>query len=395
MLEFLLFALLGIFVGIVFGLVPGLHPNFLILLTPLLFSVSAAPQNLICFVVAMAVSNAIVDFLPSILFGAPEEGTELSVNPGHRMLLEGRGYQAVKLAVTGGLLAVAVLAVLFPVIIIVFPLIYGFLQPALFFLLLGISLYMILTEEGAKKLLSGVCFLFAGVIGLSLQRLPLDSTVMLFPVLSGMFGASVLAMQFRKRGIIIGKQKPEEYISRRLIKRSVIFGSLGGIFSGLLPGVGTSQVASLATVDKNEKSFLLTLGALATSNIIISVISLWLIGKTRSGAAVIIDNFLSLSLPDVFLVLFVALFAGAVSALAALRLAKVFLHIIEKINYVIVSKIVFIAVFAMVIVFTGVYGLLLFAVCASLGIFAYLSKIKMSVMMAVLLVPTIIFYYPF
>ena len=394
MLELLLFVLLGILAGILFGLVPGLHPNFLVVLAPVLF-VLVPGENLVAFIVSMAVANSISDFIPSILLGAPEEGTELSVSPGHRMMLEGRGYQAVKLAVTGGMLSVIVLCVLFPAVVLLFPLIYRILQPSLFFVLVWISFYMVLAEGRGKMLVAGFCFLFSGIIGVSLHSFPLDGSLSLFPVLSGLFGASILVMQFRQGDIRIQKQKPDEYVSRRLLTRSAFFGSIGGIFSGLLPGVGASQVASVATVDKNEKSFLVTLGALATANIVISIMSLWLINKSRSGVAGILGSAMEIAFSDVVLVLFVALFATAVAVLVTLKLSKLFLHFISSINYVLVSKAVFVIIVASVAAFTGIYGLLLFFVCASLGVFAYLSRIRMSVLMGVLLLPTVIFYFPF
>ncbi len=395
MLELFLFVVLGIIVGILFGLIPGLHPNFLLLLSPLLFSISASPQNLIAFVMAMAVSNSISDFIPSILLGAPDEGTELSVNPGHRMLLSGQGYQAVKLAVVGGLFSVIIISILFPLVALLFPVVYAYLQPVLFFVLSLVSIYMILAEGGKGKIIALVCFLLAGAVGIYSRSIPIDASLLLFPILSGLFGGSILIMQFRKYDVRLEKQRPEEYVSGRLIKRSALFGAVGGIFSGLLPGVGASQMASVATVDKNEKSFLVTLGALAASNIIISVVALWLIGKARSGASVIIANFTALSFGDVLLVLSVALFAAAVASLITLKLAKIFLLLVERINYVLVSKAVFVIILAVVVVFTGVYGLFLFVVCTSLGIFAHTSKIRMSVLMGVLLLPTTVFYYPF
>jgi putative membrane protein len=395
MLELLLFIVLGIVVGIIFGLAPGLHPNFLILMVPILFSLSISPLNLLVFIVAMAVANAISDFIPSILFGAPEEGTELSVMPGHKMLLAGQGYQAIKLAAIGGMFSIVFLCIIFPATIFIFPFIYATLSPLLFFLLAAIAIYMILTEKGNKKIIAVFCFFLSGMIGISLSRLPLDSTLSLFPVLSGLFGASTLLMQFRHKNIRVKNQQPEEYVSRRLVSRSVIFGSLGGIFSGILPGVGTSQIASLATVDKNEKSFLVTLGALSASNIMISIMSLWLISKARSGLAIMIGNFIDLTFQQVLLIMFVALLSAAISVIITLKLAKFFLHIIENVNYVMISKIIFIIISVAVLISTGFYGILLFMICTALGIFVHISKIKMSILMGVLLLPTIIFYAPF
>jgi putative membrane protein len=388
--------LLGIAVGIIFGVIPGLHPNFLIIVAPLMLSFFSSTENLIGFVVAMAVSNAISDFISSILFGAPEQGTELSVTPGHRMLLAGHGYQAVKLAVMGGLFSIVFVCVLFPAVAFIFPFIYKSISPFLFFVLIVVSLYMIFSERAPGKIIAAfICFGLAGIVGISLNNLSLNPALSLFPVLSGLFASAVLIVQFRRKPVKIPRQKPDEYVSPRLVKRSVIFGSVGGIFSGLLPGVGTSQIASLATVDKNEKSFLVTIGAIGTSNIIISIISLWLIGKTRSGVALIISGFESIDFYDVVLVLFVALLAGAIAASLTLKLARIFLGIIEKADYSLISKFIFSVILLSVIITTGLAGVILFAVCSSIGIFAYMSGIKMSCLMGVLLLPTIIFYFPF
>jgi len=388
----LLFLFLGIAVGIVFGIIPGLHPNFLVVFAPLMFF-SSTSEEIIVFVVAMSVSNVISDYIPSILFGAPEEGTELSVTPGHRMLLAGHGRQAIKLAVMGSVFSVLLICLLFPAIILVFPAIYSLLQPLLFFLLAAISVYMVLAQDHVIE--AALCFVLSGIVGVSLHNFPIDASLALFPVLSGLFGASMLIVQFRQKVVAVKKQKPDEYVSPRLVKRSVLFGSLGGIFSGLLPGVGTSQVASLATVDKNEKSFLVTLGALATSNILISIVSLWLIGKARSGASIIIANYAALGFNDVLLILFTAVFAAGVAAIVTLRLSGMFLGIIEKVNYVTVSKIIFLVILSSVAIFSGFFGLFLFFSCTALGLFAYLSRIRMSCLMAVLIVPTMMFYFPF
>src|SRR3989338_2185931 len=103
MLEILLFVLLGIIVGIIFGLIPGLHPNLIILFVPLLAGLNLSTLPLIAFIVSIGISNTFLDFIPSMLFGAAEAGEELTVLPSHRMLLEGNGYDAVKLAVIGGI----------------------------------------------------------------------------------------------------------------------------------------------------------------------------------------------------------------------------------------------------------------------------------------------------
>ena len=108
MLEIILFVLLGAAAGIGFGLVPGLHPNAIIIFVPIIAASGIEPAPVIVFVAAMAAANSIADTIPSIMLGAPEAGSELSVLPGHRLLMSGYGYDAVKLTVIGSVGAAVV-----------------------------------------------------------------------------------------------------------------------------------------------------------------------------------------------------------------------------------------------------------------------------------------------
>ncbi|MDD1770958.1 MAG: tripartite tricarboxylate transporter permease [Methanomassiliicoccales archaeon] len=116
----LLFSSAGSALGICSGMVPGLHVNtfslILVSAFPLLeppvqdlcasFSLDPwlAPLLLSCTIVSAAVTHSFLDFLPSLFLGVPEEGTVISVLPGHRLLLDGRAMDAVRCAALGSLL---------------------------------------------------------------------------------------------------------------------------------------------------------------------------------------------------------------------------------------------------------------------------------------------------
>ncbi len=98
--------LLAIFVGILFGtltgLIPGIHINlvgiFLVSLSATLL-LKLNPIYLIIFITAMAITHTFIDFIPAIFLGCPDGETELSVLPGHELLKQGKGYEAVLLSV--------------------------------------------------------------------------------------------------------------------------------------------------------------------------------------------------------------------------------------------------------------------------------------------------------
>ena len=102
MFELFAALFLGMAVGVITGLLPGLHPNTLIpFFLALPFTLD--PVSAVVMLVSAGVTNTFVNFIPSILIGAPEADSVMSVLPGHRLLLEGRGYEAIKLSVIGGL----------------------------------------------------------------------------------------------------------------------------------------------------------------------------------------------------------------------------------------------------------------------------------------------------
>ena len=395
MIEILLFIFLGIIIGIVFGLVPGLHPNLVVLFVPVMAQLNVPTLSLIAFIVSIGVSNTFLDFIPSMLFGAAEAGEELVVLPAHKLLMQGNGYDAVKLAVIGGLGSIIFVMAALPAIIFGIPKIYEISRPFTYALLIFIVFVMISRENGVwKKFVALSCFLLAGIIGILSSSLTVDRTLILFPILSGFFGVSTLVFSANNK-IKIPKGGKEIRVTGRLQRRSVIFGSIGGIVSGLLPGVGSSEVASLASVDKNQKSFIITLGAITISNTILSILSLWLIGKSRSGIAVALSQLTSIGFNEFIFIAVVALFVSGVSAIITLKLAKRTLTLMEKINYALISKSVIAMIIFMVFIFTGFVGMLLLGTCTALGIYTRLGGIRRGVLMGVLILPTIIFYLPF
>lgn len=394
MIELLLFILFGTAIGVFFGLAPGLHPNLIVLMIPFFMSFNASPLSLIAFVVSIAIVNTIVDFIPSILLGAPDAGTELSVLPGHKMLLSGHGYEAVKLAVVGSVGALILCTVLTPLLIVGVPVLYDFIKPYTWLLLIVIVGVLILSEKKWNKIIALACFLMSGAIGLLSSGLPLDDSLLLFPVLSGLFGVSTLVLQLKSKTKIPEQKKGGVFLSRRTINRSIISGSIGGIFSGFLPGIGPSQIAAIASVDKNEKSFIMTNGAITMANMVMSIFSLWLISRPRSGVAVALSQMVSIGFNEFLFIIFCALALCGVAAIITLFITKRFVSFIEKINYSLISAVIIVVIIALAFIFTGVYGLFLLAICTCLGIFTNLSNVRRSSLMGVLILPAIFFYLP-
>jgi len=128
-------SLLGAALGAFTGIAPGIHVNTLATgvlmaypllegaMAPLLGTFGAdpglTPVFLACLLISASVVHSFLDFIPSVFFGAPEESESLSVLPGHRMLLAGRGMDAVAIAAGGSFIgAAAAIVASLPLIVI-------------------------------------------------------------------------------------------------------------------------------------------------------------------------------------------------------------------------------------------------------------------------------------
>ncbi len=391
--DVMLFLFAGIAAGTFAGLVPAVHPNMIILYMPLLASLGSGIPPLLAFIVAMAVSNSIVSFLPSILLGVPDPGSELSILPGHEMVMRGMGYQAIKLTVAGGLGAAVLCTALLPLIAYVVPAIYSYISPYVYAILISIAAAMIMSEE--KKSVALFVFATAGIIGLMSQRLPVDGTLALFPIFSGFFGVSMLLMNIGKSVKIPPQTEKESFVSGRLVNRAVISGSAGGVMAGMLPGIGSSEMASLFSADKNKHSFLIGMGAITTSNLMISIFALWLIGKSRSGMSVAVEYVTDIGFNEVVLVVLFSLVSAGVASAITLALAKKFLPLISLGGCRAANLLALLGIVLLTLFFTGFYGILLLITCTSLGIAANLAVVKRGLLMGVLILPTVLFYLPF
>lgn len=399
MLELFLALLAGVALGVLAGLLPGLHPNSLI---PVLVGAAAYfdPLTAVVLLVATGITNSFVAFIPAILLGAPEDAEAMSVLPGHRMLMLGRGYEAIKLTVIGGLGSVLLCILLLPILWFGFPSAYSFSRPFLHWLLAATVAYMILMETDWKKAgWAAGTFLMAGLLG----TIALDGfgSWTLFPMLTGLFGLPMLLLSF-KRGVTL----PENvsYESDMMTAKSgfggVAAGSAAGILVGLLPGIGSAQATVLAQeavgrskdTGVSDRTFLIAAGGVTAADSIYGLLALWLVGNPRSGISVAIGRLAGIS-PDMLMVIIPALVAAAgIAAYLTLRLARGIVPLMRRIDYTRLNVAIAAILVVLVAVFSGPLGLMILTVATAIGLVPNLTGIRRSHAMGCLLLPTILFF---
>lgn len=392
--------LIGCLAGTFTGLIPGIHVN---LISVLLVSMSGYllgftdPLTLAVFIISMAVTHTFLDSIPSIFLGAPDADMALGVLPGHKLLLEGKGYEAVKLTVIGSLLALIATLILIPFMIPFVPKIYSFVQPYMGHILILVVVYMILKEKRLSKILWGsFVFFISGILGIIVLGWE-NLEQPLFPMLSGLFGISTLIISLFQN-VEIPKQHITETIKVGFIAKvkAIAAAVFSGSLTGLLPGLGAAQAAILAMQivgNIGNYAFMILIGGINTVNFTFSLVTFYTLQKARNGAVVaILEIIKKISLKQLLVFLFAALVAGCIAALLALFFARIFSKLIVKVNYkkLCIGIISFIAL--MVIYFSGVIGLLILITSTAIGIVAPLMGVKRSNAMGCLLLPVILFF---
>lgn len=395
MLDILFFSLFGIFVGFVAGILPGIHPNqvFVALIASLPLLSSLSTQSLISFVVSIAVSNTMFNYIPTIFFSVPDTSTVINVLPGHRMVLEGNGMNALFISLSSAFLMLLLAVSLLPALLFVIPIIHKSLYLYIHLLLIGLTGWMICLESDyRKRIFSLLLYILSGLWGLiTLNSIIINSEWVLFPSLTGMFGIAGLLMSVK--GIEKIPTQKSNNMQVNGIWKILITGLVAGLMIGVLPGAGESQAGVLVSQFTNlrQEEFLGSLAGINMSNLFFSIIALFSFGKIRSGTGAAISEIISnFTIEWLLFSVGVMIFSGALSVLLCWFIGKKMLKMLEKINYNLLSKIIIGFTVIMVFWLTGFVGVFVLFISTCLGLLAILLGVKRTSNMGYLMIPTII-----
>ncbi len=397
-IEILIAIIIGVSAGIITGLIPGIHVN---LIAVLVLSFSAVllritdPVIVAIFIISLAITHSFLDSIPSIYLGAPDEAQALNVLPGHRLLNKGEGHNAIVYTLIGSLGALVLGLLLFPVFIKSMEFLFPLVKGSIGYILIFIMGYMILKDAG-KRLRSLAMFLLAGGLGLLVLTAIPNLQQPLFPLLSGLFGLSILLMSLNDESEIPTQKDAPLTLSHKNAAKAVGAASGVGFIAAFLPGFSSSQAAIVATNivgNIGDEGFLTLVGGINTANMLISIGTAFALQKARNGAIVVVNELLGVvSFEQMLLFLGVALIVGGIAVVLALRISKIFSKYIVRVDYktVVLSIIGFITI--LTVLFDGVVGLLILVTATSIGIMASLWGVGKNHLMGCLILPVILFF---
>ena len=311
----------GVALGTVSGLTPGIHANtFALLLAGVAPAIPGPVRYVGAAMLAAGVVHTFLDVVPALALGVPDPAMAAGALPSHRLVIEGRGREALRLSALGSGLAVAFAAPLALPLTMLMEALYPLLQRWLSVVLLGIAALLVVTERGTRRKVGACCSLAAsGLLGVALLDAPVSGPLpvsdVLVPLFSGLFGAPVLLAALDGTGV-----PPQADAAVTTPPRTVValagVGTLCGGAVGYLPGVSSAVAATLAlglVADGGPRAFVVTTSGVNTATAVFALFALIALGTPRTGVLVALDRAaVPLVLPALLAAVAVAAVAGAV-----------------------------------------------------------------------------------
>jgi len=414
------YTVLGTLASSVVSLMPALHIYnvawIIIILTMGAGTSTLIPMDYVpIFMMAMIVGWAILNTIPAIFLGAPDESAIFVVLPGQKYMMQGRGYEAAALTGLGALAGIVAMCTASPLFFKTLPKLRQLTRPHNFWIMGLIIAYMLLSEwpkgsgrqktgwgrfiDGWKNLAAGLLtFLLSGILGIIILNKPLVPIQYAFqnimPVFVGLFAIPwVIGNIFSKTEI------PPQYICTsadldpRIWSRGGFGGFLGGMIAAFLPvvtgGIG-GFIAGHVTAQRDDRLFIISQGASKSVYYICGFLMAFIpsLHRTRGWMAWMLRPFYTPhTYDDYWRIMGVIMLSGGISFFLLLAYSRLMIKVINTVNYRALSAVMFFLLLAVTYALAGPMGLALTTVATAIGLIPVYFHSRRMNCMGVLLLP--------
>lgn len=405
-------ALLGAGIGTFSGLVPGIHVNtlatlmlsFYPILTDLFSSVIPLGYIPVCVascIVSASVVHSFVDYVPSVYIGAPDPDDCISMLPGHRLLNEGRAMVAVRSAAIGSLVgACAAVAIAIPLQMLLLNGLGDYLDSITVIVLVATILLMGFHEKTLKQCAFAFFLIgLSGLLGIAVMNLEipcnglLNEGTLLFPMLTGLFGLPTMLESIKDSKVVEQKDDDKYPVGPVPGIKGVVTGSIIGWFPGITATTG-AVMSSTFMPEKKSEGFISMIASIGTASVVLMLVTLSVTGKGRSGTMLVVkdilgDDVIGCMNANFLLLLFSVTVAAFLGYHITISCGKTMASLVSRINMKLLNKFCIVLVIALVLLFTGPFGIGILVISTIIGFLPkYLETSKFH-LSGCLIVPTL------
>lgn len=415
------FVLAGTLFGSIVSLMPSLHiynvAGFALLLWQVIEGIMP-PEAIAPFFMSMIVGFSFINTIPMTFIGAPDESASVTILPGTKYLMTGRGYEAAVLTGIGGLGGIFLLAALTPFFFLVLPSLHKIVGIHMHWILGLVMVYMLMSEwpkgtgrgetvwarfkDAWANLFAGILtFGLSALLGLIITSKSIIRAEMGFqnimPVFVGLFAVPSILQNLLSRENIPNQHIPETVETDwKSIGKAMFSGGIGGMIAAYLPAVTAGIggiIAGHATAQRGDRLFIISGGVSKVIYYVGAFLMLFIIspispnGLGKGGLNMILKPVFSPEAGMFPLMLGTIFLAGGLSFLLLLWFGKWMLVLLKKVHYHILYWIALIMILGIVSGLTHLNGLFVMAVATCIGSIPVFYHCRRSNCMAVLLVP--------
>jgi putative membrane protein len=359
-------------------------------------SVPGPPLYVGMAMLSAGVVHTFLDIVPALALGVPDAAVAVSALPGHRLVLEGRGHEALRLSALGSGTAVLLAAPLAVPVTKAMTAVWPTLRSNLTAILLGVVAVLVFTERGllAKGIavvsLSTSALLGIGTLDLSPEA-PLSAGGMLAPLFAGLFGAPVLLDALDGGGV-----PPQDDTGLALSRGSVAglagLGTVAGAVVGYVPAVSSAIASTLSLLAvpgrHGARGFVVTTSGVNTANSVFALFALVALGTPRTGVLVAVESAgVPLSLPHLLGAVGVA---AAVGFVAVPLLGDRYLVAVGRMDPRRLSGAVLVGLGVLSWLFAGYIGVAAYVAAAVVGLVPARFGARRANLMGVLIGPIVV-----
>jgi len=387
------FIVAGIALGTISGLVPGLHANnFALLLAGVAPAIPAAPLQLGAAMLAAGVVHTFLDVVPTLAIGVPDPAMAATALPAHRLVLQGRGREALRLSALGSALAVALAVPLAVPVTVAMQRAYPTIAANLSLALGSVCVLLVVTERTwLGRVGAAVALGASGGLGVLALDVPTGGVLpagnMLAPLFAGLFGAPILIEALGGEGVP-PQDDPVVTASPGAVFATAGAGTVAGAVVGYLPGISAAiaAAASLAVLpDRGPRAFVVASSGVSTANTVFALFALVALGSPRTEVLVALEE---TGVPQVLPVLLASVaIAAAAGFVLVVVLGDRYLAVVGRVDTTVLCLVVLCFLGVLVAAFTGTVGLAVFAASTVVGLVPGRFGARRMSCMGVLLVP--------
>lgn len=414
------YTVLGTLASSVVSLMPALHiynvAGIIIILTMGAGTSTLIPMDYVpIFMMAMVVGWAILNTIPALFLGAPDESAIFVVLPGQKYMMQGRGYEAAALTGLGALAGIVAMFVASPVFFKTLPKLRQLTRPHNFWIMGLIIAYMLMSEwpkgsgrrktgwgrfiDGWKNLAAGLLtFLLSGILGIIVLNKPLVPIQYAFQNIMPIF-VGIFAIPWVIGNIFSNTEIPPQHIcasadlDARIWSRGGFGGFLGGMIAAFMPvvtgGIG-GFIAGHVTAQRDDRLFIISQGASKSVYYIGGFLMAFIpsLNRTRGGMAWMLRPFCQPhTYDDYWRIMGVIMLSGGISFFLLLAYSRLMIKVITMVNYRALSVAMFVLLVAVTCLIAGPMGVALMTVATAIGLIPVYFHSRRMNCMGVLLLP--------